>query len=270
MGDASLIHGKKMTYIDKLERNFGRFAIPNLTLVLVASQSLCFILKMARPEFVRDLFLIPSLVFKGEVWRIVTFMIVPPEGHPFLVIIALYIFYFMGTSLEEAWGAFRYNLYIFVAFITTIAATLAGPVLMASNLYIEGSVFLAFAFLYPNFEFLLFFILPVKVKYLAWFTWFLYGLQLLGGSTSDRVLILASLSNYALFFGPEIKEIMESKKRKREYEAKQSELKSRTLHQCGVCNLTEKSDRNMEFRVCSKCSQGQEYCATHINDHEHS
>ena len=256
--------------IDKLERSFGRFAIPNLTLILVAAQSLCFILAATKPEFLADLVLIPEFVLKGEVWRIITFMLLPPHSNPIFAFFALYIFYFMGTTLEGLWGYVRYNLYIFVAYIATIAATFLGPVSIAGNLYIESSVFLAFAFLYPNFEFLLFFILPVKVKYLAWLTWFLYGVQFIAGGASERTLLVASLCNFFLFFGDDIRNRMKAKKRRMDYEAKQSELKERFLHQCATCKITEKSDSSMQFRVCSKCTQGQEYCRDHIRNHEHS
>ena len=255
--------------IDTLERYLGRFAIHKLTLVLVATQSLTFFLAMAKPVFVNDLFLVPSLVLQGEIWRIITFMIVPPTSNPIFAFFALYIFYFMGTALEENWGIARYNIYIFIAYIATIVATFLGPVLIASNLYIETSVFLAFAFLYPDFEFLLFFVLPVKVKYLAWLTWFFYGMELLGGGSSERMLIVASLCNFFLFLGPEILNRMKNKQRQKEYETKQNEIQVRALHTCAVCSITEKSDANMQFRVCSKCSQGEEYCTAHIGNHEH-
>ena len=178
-----------MKFIDTLEKRFRRFAIPNLTLLLVASQSRCFMLALAQPLFVQDLFLIPDLVIKGEIWRLITFMIVPPRLHPILAIFAVYVFYLMGTSLEEEWGIFRYNLYLAIAYIATLIAVFAGPVDIADNVYIESSVFLAFAFLYPEFEFLLFFVLPVKVKYLAIFTWALYAFQFLLGSGSQRMMI---------------------------------------------------------------------------------
>ena len=258
-----------MKLFDRLEHKFGRFAIPRLTMILVASQSLCFILAAARPEFTRDLSLVPSLVAQGEIWRLATFMIVPPRVHPLLAIFALYIFYFMGTSLEEKWGIFRYNLYIFISFIATLAAAFFGPVWIADNIYIESSVFLAFAYLYPNVEFLLFFILPVKVKYLAALTWFVYVLQLLSGSPGTKTLIIASLCNFFLFFGPDLRARIKSYMRRKDYESKQVTRMNMPLHECAACGTTEKSDDAMEFRVCSKCTGGQEYCTHHIHNHVH-
>ena len=259
-----------MKLLNKLERNFGQFAIPNLTMMLVASQALCFILASVKPEFVKDLALVPHLVLQGEFWRIATFMVVPPQVHPIIAFFALYIFYFMGTSLEEKWGIFRYNLYIFISFIATLIAAFLGPVWIADNIYIESSVFLAFAFLYPDFEFLLFFILPVKVKYLAWFTWFIYALQLLTGSPSEKTLIIASLCNFFLFFGSELRSRIKNEFRRKSFEAKQTTLANRHLHQCATCNITERVNRDMEFRVCSKCRNGEEYCVNHIHSHEHT
>ena len=258
-----------MQNLDKLERRFGHIAIPNLTLVLVAGQSLCFILYAIDPGFIRELVLVPHLVLKGEIWRLITFIIVPPQTNPIFAFFALYIFYMMGTALEEEWGLFKYNVYMAVAFFATVIITILGPVYVADNFYIEASVFLAFAFLYPDFEFLLFFVLPVKVKYLSWFTWFIYAFQIVAGNISQRCLIVASLCNYFLFFGKDIIESIRSQQRRKEFESKQVELTERVLHRCEKCGCTEKTDINIEFRVCSKCTEGQEYCLDHIGEHEH-
>ncbi len=258
-----------MINIDKLERRFGRFAIPNLTLLLVASQSLCFILVSLEPTFISDLLLIPAAVRNGEIWRFITFLVVPPHQNVVFVLFALYIFYITGKALEDEWGAFKYNLYIAIAYLATMIGVFIGSVPVASNLYIASSVFLAFAYLNPEIEFLLFLVVPVKVKYLAMFTWGIYGLQLLFGSDSERILIVASITNFALFFGREVYDNLHARQRRMEFDAQRDELQIRTLHRCEVCGITEQTNNNMIFRVCSQCTDGREYCSDHIKEHNH-
>jgi len=258
-----------MKLINKLEKKYGRLAVKNLTLIIVISQSLCFILALQKPSFVYDLVLIPQLVEQGQIWRVITFMVVPPNMNPIFAIFAVYIFYLMGTALEEEWGIFQYNLYLFIAYIATLIAVFAGPVDLADNFYIESSVFLAFAYLYPEFEFLLFFVLPVKVKYLALFTWCLYGFQFIFGSNSQQMMILASTINFFIFFGQEIKHNIKNHARQKEFELKTRNQQKNFLHQCELCRITDQDNNIIEFRVCSRCSSGQEYCSNHIHNHEH-
>ncbi len=258
-----------MDKIDKLEKKFGGFAIQNLTLILVAGQALCFFLSLKTPSFSNDLVLIPELVKQGQIWRLITFMIVPPNTNPIFAFFAVYIFYLMATSLEQEWTVFKYNLYLFIAFSSTLIGVFLGPVHVADNLYIQSSVFLAFAFLFPEFEFLLFSILPVKVKYLALFTWCLYGIQFLFGTASQRVMIMASTVNFFVFFGQDLKNLIKGNVRKREFEGKMRKREQLPLHECRVCHITDKDDIDLEFRVCSQCSNGQEYCLSHIKNHDH-
>ena len=258
-----------MNKIDKLEKKFGGLAIHNLTLILVASQALCFLLSLKAPSFTDALVLTPESVKQGQVWRLITFMIVPPATNPIFAFFAVYIFYLMGTALEQEWTVFKYNLYLFIAYSLTIVSVFSGPVPTADNVYIQSSVFLAFAFLFPEFEFLLFFILPVKVKYLACFTWFIYGVQFLSGPTSQRIMIIASTVNFFVFFGQDLICWIKDHARKREFEKKVEKKNQQSIHECNVCHTTEKNDGDLEFRVCSKCSNGQEYCLKHIKNHEH-
>lgn len=259
-----------MKFLDKLDRRFGRFAIPNLTVLLIIGQSLTFVLATAKPQFLHDLYFDPRLVLQGEVWRLLTFMIYPPSSTAFLVLIALYVFYLMGTALEAQWGIFRYNVYVFTAYIATVIAATISPFGQTTNIYITTSVFLAFAYLFPNFEFLLFFVLPIKVKYLAMITWAIYAFSLIfAPNWLTRLLIVASVLNFFLFFGRDIVRGVKAYQRRTAYDGKMQRSHEETIHRCTACGMTEKESREAVFRVCSKCSDGQEYCELHIRDHEH-
>ena len=111
--------------------------------------------------------LVPTKVLHGEVWRLVTFLCEPPTNNLVFAFFFWYLFFLMGTALESTWGVFRYNVYLLVGWAATVAVSFIQPEAPASAGFLQGSVFLAFAYLYPNFQLLLFFILPVKVKWLA-------------------------------------------------------------------------------------------------------
>lgn len=255
--------------LDRLARLLGPLAIPNLTLVLLASQAVCFFLSFAQPETLERFALVPRLVLAGEVWRVVTFLAIPPTFNLLFLFFAWYMFFLMGTALEGQWGAFRYNLYLLIGWLATLGAAFAFPDVRASNEFLAGTVFLAFAQLYPRFEISLFFILPVQVRWLALLTWILYGYTVLTGSWADRVLVLAAVLNFLLFFSDDIVFRIRSSHRRMEWQRKQLAAKPTTLHRCDVCGLTEKQDPRMDFRFCSKCAGSHEYCQEHLRNHEH-
>lgn len=258
-----------MSILSRLERHLGRLAIPNLTLVLVMAQTLSLLLSFLHPSLLADLLLQGVAVQQGEIWRLVSFMLIPPGTHPLWAVFALYIFYFMGTSLEGAWGPFQYNVYLFIAWILTLAISFVFPQAPISNVFIMSSVFLAFAQLYPNFEFLLFFVLPVKVKYMAILTWGMNFLVLLSGPWEIRLMVLASVVNFFCFFGADILARWQARNRRQNFAARIQEVTGATLHRCEVCGATEKSAPDEDFRVCSSCTEGREYCQKHLRDHRH-
>lgn len=258
-----------MTLLQKLEKRLGWIVLPNITLTLMLGQILVFGLTAFGSFNVSRILLVPELVLRGEVWRVVSFIFVPPMAHPIFMAFAWYLFYLMGTALEEYWGAFRYNLFLWVGFLATVAAAFAVPGSVASNAFILGSVFLAFAFLHPNFELMLFFIVPVKIKWLAAVAWLMYGLQFVGGSASDRMMVLATVANFLLFFGADILRLMKARRRRAEFDKRVDEEADEPFHRCHVCGITDKTDPDMEFRYCSKCAGHHAYCEKHLSDHEH-
>jgi hypothetical protein len=257
-----------MGWIDKLERKLRRFAIPNLTVYLILGQVLFFIFVMSGRFILDRVVLIPDRVLDGEWWRIITFLFIPPLTNPIFAFFAWYLFYLMGSALEGHWGAFRYNLFLLIGYIITVAVTFIFPYSAATNIFIAGSVFLAFAYLYPEFQLYIFFIIPVKIKWLALLTWLGYGYTVFMGTWSTRLLVLASLSNFLLFFGKDIIWRMKTGNRKMVFQAKQYTTPKEPFHKCAVCGITDISHPQMEFRYCSDCN-GLGYCKDHIFNHQH-
>jgi hypothetical protein len=152
--------------------------------------------------------------------------------------------------------------------VTTLAAFIIGHGVTA--LYLNFSLFLAFAYIYPDFEILLFFIVPVKVKYLAWLNWFFIAFTVLTAQVADKVAAVVSVSNYFLFFGKDIFAYTRNKsfayRRRRDFKGLPQKS---TIHKCTLCEMTERDDPRMEFRYCSTCEGDYEYCMKHLKAHEH-
>ena len=188
-----------MRWLDALERRFGDWAIPQFPLFISVAPAAVYFLAQARPEFIYRLTLDPVAIRAGELWRVATFLFVPPWQNLFMLLLWLFVTYQFAQALEQAWGAFRFCFfYLFGAIVTALAAV------FIINAPLNTSLFLAFATLYPDVEVLLFFIIPLKVKYLAWLTWLGVLMSFILGNTVTRVGIAASLANYLLFFGPGI------------------------------------------------------------------
>ena len=203
-----------MKLLDQMQRRFGRFAMPYVTEGLIACQVLTYFLVWAQPTYVDRIALIPSRVLQGEVWRLATFLCEPPITNPVFAFFAWYMFFLMGMALEGTWGTFRYNVFLLTGYLATVAVSFLQPDQPASIGFLQGSVFLAFAYLFPDFEFLLFLILPVKVKWLALLAWIGYGYAFLFGDWMTRLMVAASVCNFFLFFGHDIYLRMKSGQRR--------------------------------------------------------
>jgi len=193
-----------MRFVDRLERKLGKYAISNLMLYITIGNLAVFILHYLMPSLnvPGKLALIPGYVLKGQVWRLVTYIFIPPESSIIFIFFALYFYYIIGSSLESLWGSFRLNMYYFIGMIgTTIAALLTG---YSDSTHLNLSLFLAFAYLFPDYEILLFFIIPVKIKYLAWLNWAFIAFSVVFGPVWRKLAAIASVINFLLFFGPDV------------------------------------------------------------------
>ncbi len=261
---------QSMRIIDRLEKKLGRYALKNVTLYLIAGQSLVYVLfQMGRLDPGQIFFSAGSLL-QGEWWRLFTFPFDPPMQNLLFAFFAWYLFYLMGTALEEHWGSFRYNLFLLAGYLLTVAISFLAPAYPMSNAFIGGSVFLAFAFLFPDFQLLLFFVLPVRIKWLALLTWLGYGYMLLVGGWPSRLMVLASIGNFLLFFA---RDIWVNLKYGRRQVAKKvlsaSRANEQPFHRCTVCGITDKTHPDMDFRYCPQCEGQCGYCRDHIFNHEH-
>ena len=163
-----------MNWINKLERKFGRYAIPNLMFYVIALYTLGFAVNLIAPGFYSQyLSLNIEAVFHGQIWRVITFLMQPPNSSALFMVFALYLYYVIGRQLEYAWGAFRFNLYFFTGVLFHVLAAIlvyliTGVSFPIDTFYLNLSLFFAYAALYPNEQFLLFMVIPVKVNFLAW------------------------------------------------------------------------------------------------------
>ena len=256
----------------RLQRCLHRVSIPHLTAILVTGQAACFVLAQFRPGLLQDLSLQPDRILAGEVWRLATFAFIPPRTHPIFILFALYVFFLMGTALERGGGESKYTLYYLVGYLATLASGFLMTGAETTNTYLMTSVFLAFAYLFPNFQFYIFFILPVKVKWLALLTWAGYAILFLSGDAAIKLMITAACANFLLFFSRPIWRRIKSGRRRMEFQAKTAAGRrpGTPFHQCTVCRRTELSDPALDFRVCPACTEGKEYCREHLADHSHT
>jgi membrane associated rhomboid family serine protease len=252
-----------MTWLNKLERRLGFLGIPGLMRIVVGLNALVFMLVRLNPEFRFALDLDPARIRHGEIWRLVTYIFLPQTSSFLWIILLLWFLWFIGEGLEQAWGAFRLSLYFFVGMIgTTVAAFFFGAHFSNSTLY--ASLFFAFARFYPDQVIYLLFILPAKIKWVAWLSAAFLLFEFVIGSNAYRMALVAALANYLIFFGPEI--IYEARHRgevsaRRKRYARSSRGETEPLHKCAVCGATELSDPNLDFRVSR---DGEEYCMAHL------
>lgn len=192
-----------MKWLDRLDRRARRFCIPNLMKYIVAGMGLVFILDLVMPINLYGLLsLSMPAVRQGQIWRLVTFIFLPPSTSIIWILFSLYFYWMIGSGLESQWGSFKFNIFYLVGMLGSIlAALITGS---SDNTYLNLSLFLAFAAIYPNFEVRLFMILPVKMKYLALLDIVLYVWMFIVGGLSTRLTILFSLANVILFFGGDL------------------------------------------------------------------
>ncbi len=254
-----------MSLINTLENKFGRHAIPGLVNIIAGFQVAVWILSKFQPDFLAWLTLNKVMILRGEVWRLVTFVFLPGQDHPIWMLVAVMLLLTVGRVLEETWGAFRVNLYVlggifFAAVGVLLQQQWTLDVGAMCSLWFGMSIFFAFACVVPNYEILLFMILPLKVKYIA----MLGGAKLLLDfidSEALRVPMIFSLLNFFIACGPTFwRDFTQRTKvaaRRSRFESAQSSSGS-FFHKCAICSKTEIDDATLEFRVTA---DGEEYCS---------
>ena len=192
-----------MNWITKLERKYGRFCIPNLINILIGGQILVYAIELFVNQYISFyLSLSRSALFAGQIWRLFTFVLVPfSGGGPLSVVLGIYFTWFIGTALEREWGDFRYTVYLLSGVLGTVLGCLLTGV-TASTYCLSLSLLLAFAMLYPEVQLLLFFVIPIRVKYFGVFAAVLWVFSFLGASLPGKLDYLLSMLNVWLFFAP--------------------------------------------------------------------
>ncbi len=261
-------------WINALDRKYQRFGIKNLMGYIVGGHALVFLLAQmdATGVFLQRLMLHPAAVMQGEVWRLVTFLFIPPTFSIIFFIFVLYLYYMIGTTLEAIWGTFKFNLYYFIGVVGTIlAAFISGSAV--DSMYLNLSLFLAFATLFPDYQLRLFLLLPIKIKYLAYLNVFFLLMSFIGGGLPVRLSIAVALLNYLIFFGEDAVRSFRTRKwsrdKRKEFTEKANMARQGPMHTCTTCGITEEDDPDMEFRYCSTCEGDYEYCMDHLKNHEH-
>lgn len=268
-----------MSFFSKMERKFGRYAIRDLMKYIVIMYVAGMAVQMMNPEFYWIyLRLDPKAIMRGEVWRLVTFMIWPPSGSLFFNALMIFLYYSIGMTLERVWGAFRFNVYIFMGVIGLILASFIGvygfdELFFITTSDLNMSLFLAYAATFPEAQFYIYFVLPIKAKWLGVFYGLISVLTFITGGPSQKCMIVLSFANFIIFFlmtrnynriNP--KEI----KRKKEFRSQVKIMPhGKNHHKCAVCGKTELDGDNLEFRYCSKCKGDFEYCNDHLYTHQH-
>mgnify|MGYP004638677337 FL=1 len=190
-------------WLNRLERKYGRFGIPNLTNILVAGQVLVFAVELfVNSAITLWLGLSRFLLLQGQVWRVLTFVFIPFSGGSILsVVLGIYFTWFIGTALEREWGDFRYTVYFLLGMAGTVLACLLTGV-TASTYCLSLSLLLAFAMLYPEVQILLFFVIPIRVKYFGLLAAAMWVLSFATASLPEKLSLLLSMLNVWVFFAP--------------------------------------------------------------------
>ena len=284
--------------MNELRRRFNRFClrnrdkgIPNLMLYISIGTAIVYVMQMIDPSnmLYSWLYFDRELILAGQVWRLITYPLVNPNGDILFTILMLLCYYSLGRAIENIWGTLRFNLFYFsgVLMMDVYCMIFGG---YASAYYLNLSLFLAYATLYPDAQFTLFFIIPVKAWVLALIDLFFLA-QGLFYSFPHNLFPVIAVGNYFLFFGKSCLNLFpvswrlnarRAAKKARHprgktipfnsagsYEATHARPKAPYTHKCTVCGRTDVDDPELEFRYCSKCKGYHCYCSEHISSHAH-
>ena len=291
-----------MNFIDRLEKRYPNFGVSNLMIYVIAISGLGMLISMVNPYIYYQYLSLDfyQIFHHGQVWRLITFLLCPSAGGSgssglFWFVIMAWVYYSIGSNLERIWGRFRFTLFYLSGIVMILVVTLAAYLIMGivypaqevgiwlgmqvTLEYVTESLFLAFALVFPDVQFSLFFIIPVKAKWLSIFYFALDAYQIIQGimmkSYYPVALIVVSLINIFIFFffakgRPGMAAHARQTKRKAEFKQKMHESREKgPIHRCAICGRTELDAPELDFRYCSKCDGRYEYCSEHLFTHEH-
>jgi hypothetical protein len=252
------------------ERRFGGFAIPNLMVYVVVAMAGVWLMMQTRPDLPERMLLIPSAVRHGQVWRLVTFLLVPPPVGPVWLFLDLWFMWWLGSSLEQQWGAFKFNAYYFVGALATIAASfVVGPM---TAFWLDSSMLLALATLSPDVTILVALILPLRLKWLGVATAAYMLFIAATGGLSEKAAVAAALVNYVVFFGEHWRSALRGRAVVARQRARRADIEASVPvfgnRLCAICGAKESDGVDIRVCTCEKCGgQPRALCLTHARNH---
>ena len=279
--------------VDRFAVRHPNFGIPNLMkYIVVGNVVVYFLMLLSNYGSVAFLTFNWGAVLRGELWRLITFIFVPNGTGALSFVLSTYFYYFIGTLLEREWGTPKFNLFYFSGMFLTLLAGIIGyyapgSATVTGTYYINLSMFLAFAALYPNMQVLLFMVIPIKVKWLAWFDMALFAVDALSaawaGNYLGALLPMVALLNVVVFFWSAFTDNLAYRRGRIRHQTSRQTIQFKTAarqqqqkeaargyrHKCAVCGRTDTDSPDLEFRYCSRCAGYHCFCTDHIFSHEH-
>lgn len=263
-----------MTWLNRLEQKYGHWGLEGLIRHIAMLMLVVFFLDRSGMLPYHMLYLHRDSILSGQVWRIFTFLLIPFSNNFLFLIFELSILVMCADGLEAKWGTFKLTAYYMTGAIANIIVVLMLPEVQFGSYFIYMSLFLGFATIYPDYEILLFLIIPIKMKYLAMISGGLMIYNLILAPVYLKIAIALTVGNYLLFFAPEALAAVRHNRRQyaRATEFEKASVRAEEYrHKCSVCGKTDVSDPETQFRYCTcpTCGeQGVPFCNEHLREHK--
>ena len=269
-----------MNYIERFCSRHPDFGVRDLMKYVAIANVAFWILGAVNPVLAGYLTFDPALVLRGQIWRVITFALCPPSMGV-LAFVAIYFYYWIGSILERQWGTPQFNIYFFAGLILTLlygflVYFITGTRLVLDAQYVYLSMFFSFAVLFPNMEVLLFFILPIKIKWLALVDAAYFLLEVFRLPFPAKLLPVVAVLNFFIFCGGDLLRSLPRRPsantvnfRRESQRIRREQGQQLYTHKCAVCGRTDKTNPELEFRYCSRCAGYHCFCQDHINSHIH-
>jgi len=265
-----------------------RFGVPNLILYVVVANVAVYLLdRFSNASLSNLLYFSLDAVMRGQIWRLVAFVLIPDAGGPLSLLISCYFYYWIGTTLERRWGTAKFSCYYLGGMVLTLLGTVLASLAVGASVplygasYVNFAMFLAFAAMWPDAQVLLFFIIPIKIKYLAYldlafFAWNIVR-YLIAGAWYFAVIPIMALLNFVIFFLPELQTLLglrtvqarQTVRQRAAQTKREAQSANAGLRTCAVCGRTNQTNPELDFRYCSRCAGYRCFCSDHIFSHVH-
>lgn len=269
-----------MIYIERFCRNHPNFGVRNLMKYVCIANVVFWLLGAVNPVLLSYLRFDPYLVLHGQIWRLVTFALYPPSTG-MLAFIAFYFYYWIGSTLEQYWGTVKFNVYFFSGILLTLLYGfliyfITGIRIQLNAEYVYLSMFFSFAAMFPDMQVLLFFIIPIKMKWLALVDAAFFILGVVTTRFPVNLLPVVAVLNFFVFCGgtllrglPRRPTVNTVNFRRESARIRREQRDKLYTHKCAVCGRTDADYPDLEFRYCSRCAGYHCFCQDHINNHIH-